>query len=66
MFNGLFIIAVAAVIHPIVLSRSEMMVGLTFGLLATIASCPRRSGRLTRERGLALPMLYAGYLGLML
>lgn len=64
IFNGLFIIAVACMIHPIALSREEVAIGLAFGLLATVASLPGRSGKLTRERGLILLALYAGYLGL--
>lgn len=64
IFNGLFIIAVACMIHPIALSREDVGIGLVFGLLATIACLPGRSGNLTRERGLILLALYAGYLGL--
>lgn len=64
IFNGLFIIAVACMIHPITLSREDVGIGLVFGLLATIACLPGRSGNLTRERGLILLALYAGYLGL--
>lgn len=64
IFNGLFIVAVASVIHPIVLSRGNVAVGLAFGLLATAASFPGRGGKLMRERGLILLALYAGYLGL--
>lgn len=66
IFNGLFIIAIASMIHPIVLSRENVAIGLTFGFLATIACLPGRGGNMTRERGLILLALYAGYLGLII
>lgn len=63
IFNGLFIIAVASVLHPIALSRESVALGLAFGFLATLASLPGARGKLSRERGLLLLALYAGYLG---
>lgn len=64
IFNGLFIVAVAAVIHPIVIAPAEVAIGLLLGLMATAMSFPGKSGRL--GRGLVLLCLYAGYPGLIM
>lgn len=66
IFNGLFIISAASVLHPIELSRESVTLGLVVGFLATLACLPGRNARLSRERGLLLLTLYAGYLGLIL
>lgn len=66
IFNGLFIISVACIIHPITFSRETVALGLAFGFLATIACLPGRSGKLSRERGLVLLVIYAAYLGLII
>jgi len=66
IFNGLFIIAVAAVIHPIVLGLAEVAIGLVLGLLATAVTFPGKNGLLGRGRGWVLLALYAAYLGLIL
>ena len=66
IFNGLFIIAVAAVIHPIALGLAEVAIGLVLGLLATAVTFPGKNGLLGRGRGWVLLALYAAYLGLIL
>lgn len=66
IFNGLFIVAVAAVIHPIAIVPMEVVIGLLLGLLATAVVFPGKSGRFGRERGWVLLALYAAYLGLIL
>lgn len=66
IFNGLFIISIAAVIHPIAIAPQEVAIGLLLGLLATAVIFPGSSGRLGRERGWVLLALYAAYLGLIL
>jgi len=66
IFNGLFIIAVAAIIHPIVISPAEVAIGLLLGLLATAVIFPGKSGHLGHSRGWMLLALYAVYLGLIL
>lgn len=63
IFNGLFIIAVASILHPIALHREVVAIGLIFGLIATIACFPTGNGKLGRERGWMLLAIYAGYLG---
>lgn len=62
IFNGLFIIGVAAVIHPITASRSEVFLTLVFGLAALASAYPARGGFIGRGRGVLLLALYAVYL----
>ncbi len=62
IFNGFLIVAVAAVIHPIVVGWQEVAVGLGFGVLTVLAIYPGRSGLIERRRGALLLALYAAYL----
>ena len=62
IFNGLFIVAVAAVIHPIAVDWRSVVVALAFGLIAIVASYPDREGYIERRRGVVLLVLYAAYL----
>lgn len=66
IFNGLFIVAVAAVIRPIPITGGEVVLGLLGGLLATIVTYPGRGGHLGRWRGWTLLALYVAYLGFIL
>lgn len=63
IFNGLFIVAVAAVIHPIAVDWREILVALAFGLVALAVTFPARSGFIGRGRGALLLALYAAYVG---
>lgn len=63
IFNGLFIVAVAAVIHPIVVDWRDILVALAFGLAALAVTYPARSGYIGRGRGALLLALYAAYVG---
>lgn len=62
IFNGIFIVAVAAVIHPIAVDWREVAATLVFGLLAVVCTYPPRSGFIERRRGALLLALYASYL----
>jgi cation:H+ antiporter len=62
IFNGLFIIGVAAVIHPIAVDWHELAVALGFGLLAVALTFPTRGGVIERRRGVLLLVLYGMYL----
>ena len=62
IFNGIFVVAVAAVIHPIAVAWREVVVALAFGLLAILCSYPPRSGFIERRRGVLLLALYVSYL----
>ncbi len=66
IFNGLFIIAVAAILHPITVGARELLVALSCGVVAVLFSYPPRSGFITRRRGVLLLLLYALYLALIL
>lgn len=62
IFNGLFIVAVAAVIHPIAVAWHEVTVALGFGLVALALAFPWRDGALDRRRGVLLLALYIVYI----
>ena len=61
IFNGLFIVAVAALIHPIVFDASSVRVALAFGVVAVVLTLPGRSGYIGRGRGVLLLALYVAY-----
>lgn len=62
IFNGLFIVAVAAILSPISVSWRTVAVALVFGLVVLILSYPSRQGFIERRRGAMLLALYAVYL----
>ena len=66
IFNGLFIVAVAAVIHPIPVSWREAAVALVFGFLAVALTFPTGAGFIERRRGVLLLVLYGVYLAAIL
>lgn len=62
IFNGLFIVAVAAIIHPISVDWREVATALVFGFIAVAITFPPRRGLIERRRGIMLLMLYLTYL----
>ena len=62
IYNGAFVVAVAAIIHPITVAWGEISVALVFGLAAVAFCYPSRSGSIERWRGPLLLALYATYL----
>jgi cation:H+ antiporter len=62
IFNGVFIVAVAAILSPITVSWHEVAVTLVFGLVAVVCTYPTRRGFIERRRGVLLLVLYAVYL----
>lgn len=62
IFNGIFIVAVAAVIHPIAVPLREIAATLVFGVVALVFVYPPRNGFIERRRGGLLLLLYAAYL----
>jgi len=61
IFNGFFIVAVAAIIHPIEIAWHAVVVALGFGVLVILLTIPGRGGLVPRRRGLALLTLYVAY-----
>jgi len=61
IFNGLFVIAVAAIIFPITVSLQEVAVALIFGLIAVAVTFPSLSGLIERKRGVLLLIFYVTY-----
>ncbi|MGB2818328.1 MAG: calcium/sodium antiporter, partial [Burkholderiaceae bacterium] len=59
LFNGLFIVSVAAMIHPIPVETNDVFVALAFGIVAVALTLPVKDGRIGRQRGLLLLLLYA-------
>ena len=66
IFNGIFITAIAAIIHPITVAWREVAVTLSFGLIALAFTYPTRRGYIERRRGVLLLVLYAVYLATLL
>jgi cation:H+ antiporter len=62
IFNGLFIIPLAALIHPIDVHFAPLLTGLTFGVACVLSVLPPKSLHLKRGRGIVLLGLYAAYL----
>lgn len=62
IFNGLLVVAVAAVICPITVEWHEVTVAVAFGILTVLATYPTRDGFIERRRGFVLLGLYAAYL----
>lgn len=62
IFNGLFIVAVAAIIHPITVSWRDVAVALVFGFVAVVFTFPTSKGFIERRRGVLLLVLYGAYL----
>jgi cation:H+ antiporter len=59
IFNGLFIVALAAIIHPIAVGQREVFVALAFGFVALACSYPPGTGFIGRRRGVLLLAVYA-------
>jgi cation:H+ antiporter len=62
IFNGLFIVALAASIHPITFHWRQVFGALAFGVVALLCCYPSRTGFIERRRGYLLLALYAVYL----
>jgi cation:H+ antiporter len=62
IFNGLFIVGVVALICPIAVASREVAVTLVFGVVTVALIWPPRHGFIRRGRGVALVVLYIGYL----
>ena len=62
IYNGIFIVAVAALITPITVVWREVAMALAFGLAALALAYPAREGFIGRGRGILLLALYAVYL----
>lgn len=62
IFNGVFIVAVAAIIHPITVAWREVAITLVFGFVALVFTYPTRKGFIGRRRGVLLLVLYVAYL----
>ena len=66
IFNGLWIVPVAAVIYPIEFDWREVATALIFGVLAMVAVFPPRHGLISRRRGVLLLLLYGAYVATIL
>jgi cation:H+ antiporter len=62
IYNGICIVAVAAIIHPITVAWREVAVALVCGFVALVCTYPTRQGFIERRRGFLLLVLYVVYL----
>ncbi len=61
LFNGLAIVGVAGLIHPIAVPRAEVALTLACGVVALLLLRPNAEGLIGRGRGVLLLSLYAGF-----
>jgi len=61
IFNGLLIIGIVSVIHPIVIKWGELRVALLFGVATVAMILPSRCGLIPRWRGAILLAMYVAY-----
>jgi cation:H+ antiporter len=66
IFNGLFVVGLVAVIHPIQVAWHSVFVALLVGIVALICSFPPRTGFIDRRRGVLLIAAYCIYLAVVL
>ena len=59
--NGLFIIGIAAIIHPIKAPWQDIAITLAFGIAAIMLVYPSRTGFIKKSRGPLLLAAYAAY-----
>ncbi len=62
IFNGLLIVAVAAIICPIKIDWHNVAIALIFGIVAVGLTYPGKKGFIERRRGFILLALYVAYL----
>lgn len=66
IFNGLFIVSVAAIINPIRVGWDEIVMAIAFGLVTLIFVFPTYKGKIERWRGPLLLGAYCVYLTIIL
>jgi cation:H+ antiporter len=66
IFNGIFITAIAAIIHPIVVDWREVSIALAFGFLALVITYPSQNDFIGRKRGVVLLGVFAIYLAMVI
>lgn len=59
LFNGLAVTGLISTLHPVVVSRSEIIIVLGMGLVSLLLLIPGPSGLIGRRRGLLLIHIYA-------
>jgi cation:H+ antiporter len=62
LFNGLFVVGTAALIHPIEIDPAQAGIALAAGLILALMLIPGRERMLSRGRGALLLVGYAGYI----
>jgi len=66
IFNGLLIVALAAIIHPIIIEWREVAIALVFGVATVALAFPTRDGFIKRGHGGMLLLIYLAYLATLL
>ncbi len=61
IFNGLFIVSVAAIIHPISANRTELFPVILVGLISVLMIIPSSKDTISRMRGFILLAIYIIY-----
>jgi len=66
IFNNLWIVPVAALIHPIEVELEQAGTALAFSILALLVAFPPGSGIMGRDRGVVLLLIYGVYVAMVL
>ena len=66
IFNGLWIIPVAALIHPIEVDLMQTGTAVVFGMVALLVAFPTRNGIIERRHGVVLLLVYGTYISTVL
>ena len=62
IFNGLWIVPVAALIHPIQVDLKQAVTAVVFGMAALLVAFPPRSDIIGRRHGAILLLVYGAYI----
>lgn len=63
IFNNLFIVSIAALIHPISIIVSNVALGATFGSILVLLTLPNRKRVIPSSRGFILIVVYGAFVG---
>ncbi len=66
IFNGLFVVGVAAIINPIEMPWQPITIAIVFGIITLLQALPVRGGKISKEQGILLLASYALYVAIVL
>lgn len=64
IFNGLFVVGVAAIINPIEMPWQPVTIAIVFGVVTLLQALPIRGGKIAKEQGVLLLASYLLYVAI--